>query len=333
MTDEKRMWMVRAGKGGVCAELFEYHSIVAISWDEIRSDLTQAKDKSSIQTIIEKVYPEHKKGWKSMAASQISKFCFDIQKNDKVMTYHSDKRVYMIGTVSSELKFKKDVIESFNHYRRVKWEGEIQRDDLSPATKNTLGAISTLFAIPDDSQEELFRLLAGDKTEPDIDIAKEAMENLRLDTIEKSREFIKDKLIALDWEDMQELVAGILRAMGYKTRVSPRGPDRGVDISASPDGLGLETPRIFVEVKHRLKEKIKSKQVRSLIGGRNSGDSCLYVSTGGFTKDAYYEAERSSVPLTLLNADDLVKLLISNYENVDNDTKALVPLIKLYWPA
>ena len=47
---------------------------------------------------------------------------------------------------------------------------------------------------------------------------------------------------------MQELVAGILRAMGLKTKISNKGPDRGKDIIASPDGLGLENPRIFVEV-------------------------------------------------------------------------------------
>lgn len=35
------------------------------------------------------------------------------------------------------------------------------------------------------------------------------------------------------------MVAGILRAMGYKTRISPPGSDRGKDVEASPDGLGL----------------------------------------------------------------------------------------------
>ena len=65
------------------------------------------------------------------------------------------------------------------------------------------------------------------------------------------REFIKDKLLKLSWDEMQDLVAGVLRGMEYKTRVSPRGPDRGRDIIASPDGLGLEQPRIIVEVKHR----------------------------------------------------------------------------------
>jgi predicted Mrr-cat superfamily restriction endonuclease len=50
---------------------------------------------------------------------------------------------------------------------------------------------------------------------------------------------------------MEELVARILRAMGYKAKVSLKGPDRGVDVIASPDGLGLTQPRIKEEVKHR----------------------------------------------------------------------------------
>ncbi|MNP52884.1 hypothetical protein D3C76_1473060 [compost metagenome] len=58
-------------------------------------------------------------------------------------------------------------------------------------------------------------------------------------------ERIKDLINALPWDDMQDLVAGILRAMGYKTQVSPAGPDRGKDIIASPDGFGFENPRRF----------------------------------------------------------------------------------------
>ena len=67
----------------------------------------------------------------------------------------------------------------------------------------------------------------------------------------KAFERIKDTINRLTWDDMQELVAGILRAMGYKTLISSKGADRGKDIIASPDGFGFEHPRIVVEVKHR----------------------------------------------------------------------------------
>ena len=60
---------------------------------------------------------------------------------------------------------------------------------------------------------------------------------------------MEDRIASLDWEQMQELVAEILEAMCFKTDVSPRGSDRGTDVFASPDGLGLNEPRIFVEVK------------------------------------------------------------------------------------
>ncbi len=158
------------------------------------------------------------------------------------------------------------------------------------------------------------------------------MNTLLKETTEKSVEFIKDRVMGLDADEMEVLVAGILGGMGYRARVSPKGRDRGVDIFASPDGLGLEQPRIFVEVKHRKGQRMGAPDIRSFLGGRRQGDSCLYVSTGGFTVEARMEAERSAIPLTLLTADDLVELLIKHYEKLEGDTKALVPLVKLYWP-
>ena len=155
---------------------------------------------------------------------------------------------------------------------------------------------------------------------------------LRLEVLQKADSFVEDAISRLNWAQMQELVAGILRAMGYRTSVSPPGSDRGVDIFASPDGLGLQEPRIFVEVKHRTGTAMGTKEIRAFLGGRKPGDKCLYVSTGGFTKDAHYEADRSSVPVMLLSLSSLRKLLIENYEGLDAETRTMVPLKRLYWP-
>ena len=131
---------------------------------------------------------------------------------------------------------------------------------------------------------------------------------------------------------MQELVAGILRAMGYKTLVSPAGADRGKDIIASPDGFGFEPPRIVVEVKHR-HERMGSGEIRSFLGGRHKDDRGLYVSTGGFTKDALYEGERANVHLTMWTLDELARTLMAHYPATDPETKRLVPLRYFYVPA
>jgi restriction system protein len=68
------------------------------------------------------------------------------------------------------------------------------------------------------------------------------------------------------------------------------------------------------------------------VGGRPKDDKGLYVSTGGFSKDARYEAERASIPLTLMDMDDLVKALLEHYETMDADSQRLLSLRKIYWP-
>lgn len=64
---------------------------------------------------------------------------------------------------------------------------------------------------------------------------------------ESIQPLIKDRVSQLSWEDMERLAAGMLKAMGYCARVTPKGPDGGCDVIASPDALGLESPRIVAE--------------------------------------------------------------------------------------
>jgi len=58
----------------------------------------------------------------------------------------------------------------------------------------------------------------------------------------------------------------------------------------------------------------------------------LFICTGGFTREARYEAERSTFPLTLVDLDDLADLIVSHYESFDLEGRALIPLVRIYWP-
>jgi restriction system protein len=156
---------------------------------------------------------------------------------------------------------------------------------------------------------------------------KEEVQQLGDEIIDRSREFLKDRIQKLTWEEMQELVAGLLRAMGYRTRVSDPGPDRGRDVIASPDGLGLEDPRIHVEVKHR-DGTMGVEKIRAFAGGLRKAKG-LYVSTGGFTREAHYEADRSDTPVTLVDIDELARMIVSYYDNFDSEARTLLPLKKL----
>lgn len=326
-----KMWMIRAGREAFLIDEFEEKQCVGIGWIKL-IDLSGVKTKKEIADLYGKAYGDQKRGTKAISVGQIARFRFDMQKGDQVVTYDPEKRVYIIGEIISDYIYKKNFISDFSHIRKVKWLGKVDRDLLSTSTKNTVGAIMTLFLLNNPARDEFLRLLAGEKPEIAEEEEIEEVDELRKDVIEKGFEFIKDKILKLEWDEMESLVAGILRGMGYKTRKSAKGADRGVDIFASPDGLGLEQPRIRVEVKHR-QGAIGSQEIRSFIGGLRASDRGLYVSTGGFSKDARYEAERSTVPVSLITINDLTELLKENYDNLDNDTKALVPLVKLYWPA
>ena len=330
------MWMVRSSGGKYASDFLE-QNIVAIGWDELQMNVSQFTDKKALEAAVIECWPNLKDGAVRSSVSQLWKFVNIIKTGDTVITYDSATRQYYVGEISGEHQYQESTIKEFSNTRTVAWRpNPINRDDLSLKTRNSLGSTLTIFKVPDFAVAEIHAILQGKPmstlSSPRDDAEDEKAEQTADSVQIKARELIKDRIMGLGWDEMEELVAGVLRAMGYKTRVSPSGSDRGKDIVASPDGLGFEQPRIVVEVKHR-KGAMGSQEIRSFLGGRHKDDKGLYVSTGGFTKDAKYEAERATIPLTLVDIDDLVSIVLENYETMDTDSMALIPLTRVFWPA
>ncbi|OLU13196.1 restriction endonuclease [Pseudomonas sp. PA1(2017)] len=328
-----RMWMVR-GEGGARYDSFRELGIAAIGWRQLAPHAKPGLSRKQLIALYQSIEPTAKQGTVISGASQVWRFINEIQVGDWVVTYSPANRLYLIGTVTGPVKHQPErADEGLSLARDVQWQSrELARDSFSSTTKNSLGSTLTVFEVPSSAATEILSVLKG-KPAP---VAEEDVEDVLADPLadieERAREQIKDLIVSLGWKEMQELVAGILRAMGYKTQVSPDGSDRGKDIVASPDGFGFEHPRIVVEVKHR-KGQMGSQDIRGFLGGRHKDDRGLYVSTGGFTKDAHYEADRASIPLAMWTLEHVVRALIEHYDNTDAETKRLVPLKRLYWPA
>lgn len=330
----ERMWMVRAGEGGYLSAEFE-KGYVAIGWNDL-GDLTDIKSQEDIKALYRRVYPGERPGQISAGAAMVNKFRGVITKGDKIASYDPSKREYLVGSVESDYHYNPGEIRDYNHLRRVRWIGRVSRDALSPSSRNSLGSIQALFELSEDVAKELMANISGQPTllrEEESHEEKVELGQIKEDTIARAHELIKDKLLDLADDEMEQMTAAILRAMGYKPKVMPKGPDRGVDVLASPDGLGLEEPRIKVEVKHRSKTQIGAQEVRSFLGGLRDGDRALYVSTGGFSKEAKYEADRAKHPITLVDLNDLAILIVNHYENFDVEGRVLMPLVRIYWPA
>jgi restriction system protein len=329
-------WMVRAGEGGYLAAHFERTSHVAVGFRELGRSFREFKTFEDLRKAIAESEPDLRPGSIAVVARVAWKFAHVLRPGDHVVTYDPSEREYSLGKITGDYEYKPGLIPDYSHVRPVQWEGRVSRDALLPASRNSLGSLVSLFQPGEDVLRDLEAVLrvghAAPAEEATPPSPEEGFEEVRRDIAERAHEFLKDKVLSLGADDLEELVAAVLRALGYKARVTPKGPDRGRDVIASPDGLGFQSPRVIAEVKHRPKEPIGANTIRSFLGGLREGDRGLFVSTGGFTREAHYEAERASVPVTLVDLDQLAVLIVEHYESFDLDGRSLVPLVRVYWP-
>jgi len=143
---------------------------------------------------------------------------------------------------------------------------------------------------------------------------------------------IEEHLERMNPYDFQELVAGMLRGMGYHVAwVSPPGPDKGIDVIAHTDPLGIQGPRIKVQVKRR-GDKTTIDGVRSLLALLGEGDVGLFVSMGGFTRDAEDEARRQEKRrIMLVDLKRLFDLWVEHYDKIPEVQRRLLPIRPVYF--
>ena len=132
--------------------------------------------------------------------------------------------------------------------------------------------------------------------------------------------------------DFQHMVAGVLRAMGYHvTWVSSPGKDGGVDVIAFTDPLGTKPPRIKVQVK-RISQKVDTSGLKSFVAIVNDDDVGLYVSSGGFTRDAEeFARSQERRKITLINLKRLLDLWVEFYPKLDESARRRLPLTPIYF--
>ncbi len=170
--------------------------------------------------------------------------------------------------------------------------------------------------------------------------------NTSLNDSEKEQEATIDEIeqIALDGTknhlksknpyEFQDIVAALLRAMGYYTPfIAPKGKDGGIDIIAYRDPLGTVSPRIKVQVKHR-DQPASVQEIRQLMGLlQKDGDVGIFISSGGFTPDAKSAARSSHVHVELIDLSRFIELWQEFYHKLDEEDKKHLPLTPIYFYA
>ena len=147
-------------------------------------------------------------------------------------------------------------------------------------------------------------------------------------------EGLKKQIALKNPYEFQELVAALLRGMGYYTPfVAPQGKDGGIDVLAYRDPLGTVSPRIKVQVKHR-ESAATVQEVRQLMGLlQKDGDVGMFVSSGGYTPDSKTTARGSHVHVELIDLDRFISLWQEFYPKLSDEDKGLLSLVPIYFYA
>ncbi len=142
---------------------------------------------------------------------------------------------------------------------------------------------------------------------------------------------IERYIMGLNPYEFQELVASLLHAMGnHIIWVAPPGKDGGVDIFASIDPLGLESPRIKVQVKRRA-DKVRLDELNAFLAILGEDDVGIFVAVSGFTRDARKRALfQEQRKVTLVDLRFFFDLWVQNYERLDEKARQMLPTCPIH---
>ena len=155
------------------------------------------------------------------------------------------------------------------------------------------------------------------------------IEQYETSALEGLREFISEK----NPYEFQDMVAVLLNAMGYHiAHISPKGRDGGIDIIAYTDPLGVKSPRIIAQVKHRPDINISSDDIQRLSGTmKRNSDVGLFVTSGGFSSQALIEARSADKHIELIDFERFVSLWKEYYGKMSDEDKNMLPLYPIFF--
>ena len=168
---------------------------------------------------------------------------------------------------------------------------------------------------------------SGKKVEVVADDA-EVVEKTAADIIEGTKDYILKELSKnLKGYDLEDFVANLLEAMGYRAEVSQHGGDSGIDITAYKDEL---PPRILVQVKSSDSD-IRESTIQSLKGAMREGDYGLFITLANYTKNAQNYLKNTPI-IRGINGTELVELILKYYDGLSDKYRQMIPLQKVYIP-
>jgi len=329
------LWMVRVGKYGQREQLALNENVAAIGWEEV-PDLSKIKSREQLSALLRQTYSDKKPKTLINWESQIWPFIHEMKRGDLVALPFKSRSVILIGEVTGDYQYRPDLPLDSRHTRPVKWKGEFPRAAFEQDILDSFAEMTVCRIQRHNAEERVKAIIAGKPIkvklpgqeggeEDEVEVAPSDIEQYALDQI---RKYISQKFRG---HVLTNLVAAILAAQGYQVRISPAGPDGGIDIMAGHGLLGFDRPRLAVQVKSG-DGPIDIKVFHELQGAmKNVGaEQGLLVAWGGYKSSVEKESARHFFEIRLWDADDLVRMIQTHYEQLPEDIQAELPLKRIW---
>lgn len=337
------LWLVRAGRYGEHESKFIDDSKVYLTWDNLPEDMSAIPDYEGIKALLVSKYPAEGIRKVSNWSGQVWAFVLGLKTGDWVVMPRKNKPTIAIGEVKSPYKFDASGGGDYRHYREVKWlNTEVPRSAFDQDLLYSFGAFLTVCEIKRNDAEQRVRSMSQSSWQSappaavTVTAGGNASDDSQHETLIDLEQLARDSIAKLiiqkfKGHGMARLVEAVLRAQGFTTYLSPEGPDGGVDILAAGGAFGFDAPRICVQVKSG-DNPADRPEFTQLIGAMENvkAEQGLFVSWSDFKQTVYKEVPNKFFKVRLWNQNDLIEQILANYEKLDQDIRAEIPLRQIW---
>lgn len=324
-------------------------SFIAIGWPEAGSLEDLASDRDLLKERLRDAYPATSDGWIANAAGQLLRFRHSMAVGDLVVYPRKSDRTINIGRIAGDYVFDFARSPEYPNHRPIDWvRTELPRDAFTQGCLYEFGSALSVFTISNHASEVHAALGGGSSagatsgqtstTGPAVDsqqTSTPAVPGQDEPNAERITELTQDFVLKtfktqLKGHGFAEFCGWLLEGLGYSTQVSPPGADRGIDIVASEDPLGVKQPLLKVQCKSST-GPTSAPDVQALNGTLSPTDLGVFIAVGGYTAQARRAAE-TMPSMRLLGPTELVELVLDHYSALPDEAKQALPLRRVWMP-
>ena len=341
MKETPKVYLARAGRNGEDEDNALENNLAIIGFREVPS-LEDARDYDAVAKLVNDALPGGKPLALSNFAQQLCAFALAMQEGDIVVLPRKLTSQIAIGRVAGPYRYDQ-VNKVLRHTRPVEWvRPDVPRTTFDQDLLYSFGAFMTVCNISrHDAACRVAAVLEG-KADPGSSVSLDKSKTVtplpmdEQETVPDLSQMAHDQIVAriqsrFAGHALARLVAAVLRADGWVTKISPPGPDGGVDILAGSGSLGLDAPRLCVQVKSQTTPADVT-VYRTLQGTMQTfkAEQGLLVCWGGFNKIVLQESKQGHFTVRLWDSSDLVEAIYRNYERLPAEIQAELPLKRVW---